>query len=77
MAIEYESLQGLIYHTLGTKRREIRLDDYFDEIGVNEIDLIELILNCEDKYNLEISEEASSNFDTPRNILDYVNSYIG
>ena len=76
MAIKYESLQGLMYDTLGTKKRDIRLDDYFDEIGVESLDLIELILSCEEKYSIEIPDDVSSNFDTPRNILDYMNSYI-
>lgn len=43
-----------------------------NDLGVNSIELADLILLCEDKYDIEIDDDDIKNFITVGDIADYL-----
>ena len=43
-----------------------------EDLGMNSIELSELVLTCEEKFEIEIDEEIAKNFVTIQDVLDYI-----
>lgn len=46
----------------------------FEEINFDEFDLIELVMSVEDKYEIEVPDEALSEFKTVGDFAEYLES---
>lgn len=51
---------------------DIKDDMVLTELGFNSLDIVELISEIEDVYNIEISEREIVNFRTVKDIKDYI-----
>ncbi len=47
-----------------------------NDLGVNSIELADLILLCEDKYNIEIDDDDIKNFITVGDFVDYLTKTV-
>lgn len=43
-----------------------------EDLGMNSIELSELVLTCEEKFNIEIDEEIAKDFLTVKDVVDYL-----
>lgn len=72
--IKYETLQEVIAENLSIEPELVKLDSNLEsDLGVDSFDLVELVMNCEEKYGVSIPDEVANELYTPRLILDYLN----
>lgn len=64
-------LEYVIVSIYEIKKIEVNKDSKFDEIGLDSIEFVQLIVNIEDKFNIEFNEEEL-NLDMYKNINDLV-----
>ncbi len=45
-----------------------------DELGIDSLDLVELVMAMEDEYDIEIEDDAAMKFETIGDVVSYVDS---
>ena len=67
-----KKLQELI-DELGVEESLITLDaELTNDLGINSIELADLVMICEDKFDIEISDENIGQFVTIRDVVNYL-----
>ena len=73
--VMFEKLKELLVEELQIKEDDITMDaELANDLGINSIELADLVLMCEDKFGIEISEEDSNRFITVGDVVDYLES---
>jgi len=49
---------GLIAKQMDLDRREVTLDKSFADLGADDLDVVEMVMEVEDRFKVEISDEA-------------------
>ena len=47
-----------------------------NDLGINSLELADLVLYCEDKYNIEIDDDALQSFITVNDVVEYLSGII-
>jgi acyl carrier protein len=68
-----QGLQELLEKITGKK---LGLDDNFEEKGVDEVDVADLIVESELKFNVRIADEKLFEFKNLREVADYVYNIV-
>lgn len=69
----FESLKNILVEELSLNADEITLDsDLRNDLGVNSIELADLVMMCEDKFNVEIKDEDIEKFLTIGDVVAYL-----
>ena len=77
MALENVTGLGGVATYKGVKEEDIKLESKFvDDLGADSLDLVELIMSFEDKFEIEISDEEAEKIVTVKNALDYIDSQL-
>jgi len=65
----YEALQDF----LGVKESEIELDsDIILDLGADSLDTVELIMEFEEQFDMQIEDEVAEKLTTVKQIIDYI-----
>ena len=69
----FEKLKELLVEELQIDEADITLDAKLaTDLGVNSIELADLIMLCEDKFDIEIKDEDIHNFVTIGDVVNYL-----
>jgi acyl carrier protein len=72
----FEKLKEILVDVLGVNTDDIKTESKFvDDLGADSLDLVELIMSFEDKFEIEISDKDAEKIITVKNALDYIDSY--
>lgn len=47
-----------------------------NDLGINSLELADLVLFCEDKYDIEIDDDALQSFITVNDVVEYLSGLI-
>lgn len=47
-----------------------------NDLGINSLELADLVLYCEDKYDIEIDDDALQSFITVNDVVEYLSGII-
>lgn len=47
-----------------------------NDLGINSLELADLVLFCEDKYDIEIDDDALQSFITVNDVVEYLSGII-
>ncbi len=73
----FEKVRAIIAEKLNVDQDEIKLESSIvDDLGADSIDLIELIMNLEEEYGINISDEEAVKLKTVGDVVDFLNSQI-
>ena len=73
--IMFEKLKDLLVEELQIDEKIITMDaELSNDLGINSIDLADLVMMCEDKFGIEISDTDSNRFITVGDVVDYLES---
>jgi acyl carrier protein len=73
----YETVREVVSEQLGMLPKEIELASSFSaDLGADSLDLVELIMALEEKFNIEIPDENADQIDTVRQAVDYISSAL-
>lgn len=73
MADTIDEIRGIIVDLLGVKPEEVTRDARFrEDLGADSLDLVELIMEFEDRFGGTISDEEAQQIETVGQAVDYV-----
>lgn len=69
----FNEVKDIIVEQLGTEPEKITMEASFvDDLGADSLDLVELIMALEDKYETEISDEVAEKMKTVKDVVTYI-----
>ena len=69
-------MQLVIQDQMGNKDIVLTEDTKLDDLGVDSIELMEFIINLEDEFALEISDDTIDHMDKVSDLLDYLSEQL-
>lgn len=68
-----ERVTSIIVDRLGVKEEEVKLEASFKEdLGADSLDVVELVMELEDEFELEISDEDAEKIATVGDAVTYI-----
>ncbi len=69
----FEQVKDMLVNELSLKPGDITLDaELVNDLNINSLELADLVLMCEEKFNISIDDAEIHNFITVRDIVDYL-----
>ena len=71
----YEKFVKLLVEELQIDASEITMDaELSNDLGINSIELADLVMQCEDTFGIEIQDDDIRQFTTVRDVITYLES---
>ena len=78
MSDNLTKVKEIIIDKLGVEESKITLDARFlEDLGADSLDTVELIMQFEEEFDIEISDEDAEGLTTVGSSIDYINSKLG
>jgi acyl carrier protein len=75
MADALERVTKIIVDRLGVDEADVTLEASFKEdLGADSLDVVELVMELEDEFDMEISDEDAEKIATVGDAVNYINS---
>ena len=72
----FETLKNILMEELQIKEEVITLDaELASDLGINSIELADLVMLCEEKFDLTIEDEDLHKFITVGDVVDFLESH--
>ena len=69
----YEKFANLLVEELQIDKKDITLDaELSGDLGINSIELADLVMLCEDKFGIEITDDDIRKFTTVGDVVNYL-----
>jgi acyl carrier protein len=69
----FEKVKEILVDVLGVSADDVKPESKFvDDLGADSLDLVELIMSLEDKFQIEISDTDAEKIITVQDALDYI-----
>ncbi|NSW81986.1 MAG: acyl carrier protein [Syntrophothermus sp.] len=73
----FETIKNVIVEVLDITPEEITLESSFtDDLGADSLDVVEMLMLLEEKYELEIPEEVAENMKTVKDVVEYLEARL-
>lgn len=77
MADVLERVTKIIVDRLGVDESEVKLESSFkDDLGADSLDVVELVMELEDEFGMEISDEEAEKIVTVGDAVNYIQSKL-
>ncbi|MBR2907658.1 MAG: acyl carrier protein [Clostridia bacterium] len=71
----FEKVVDLLVEELQLNREDIKKDSELSgDLGINSIELADLVMICEERFGIEINDDESKNFVTVGDVVEYLES---
>ena len=78
MSDNLTKIKEIIIDKLGVEESKITPEARFlEDLGADSLDTVELIMQFEEEFEIEISDEDAEGLTTVGNSIDYINSKLG
>ncbi len=69
----YETLKNLLVEELNVNESDVKPEaELVNDLGINSLELADLILLCEEKFGIEIGDEDVHGFQTVGDVAEYL-----
>lgn len=73
MAEVLEKVKKIIVDRLGVEESKVTLEASFkDDLGADSLDVVELVMELEDEFGVEISDDDAANINTVGDAVKYI-----
>ncbi|OCS91471.1 acyl carrier protein [Caryophanon latum] len=73
MTTVLERVTRVIVDRLGVEESEVKLEASFrEDLGADSLDVVELVMELEDEFDMEISDEAAEKITTVGHAIAYI-----
>lgn len=70
-----DRIKKIVVDRLGVDEAEVKPEASFkDDLGADSLDVVELVMELEDEFDLEISDEDAEKITTVQEVIDYINN---
>ena len=70
-----DQVKKIIVDHLGIEESKVEPNSKFiDDLGADSLDTVELVMAFEEKFDIEIPDDAAETIQTVQNAIDYINS---
>ncbi|WP_342512634.1 acyl carrier protein [Sporosarcina sp. FSL K6-1522] len=77
MSTVLERVTKVIVDRLGVDESEVKPEASFrDDLGADSLDVVELVMELEDEFEMEISDDDAENISTVGNAVSYIESKV-
>jgi acyl carrier protein len=71
-----ERVKAMIVEKLGVEESEVTLDASFaEDLGADSLDIVELVMDLEEEFGIEISDDESEKIKTVKAAIDYIEAH--
>lgn len=70
--MEFEKIRAIICNLLEVDEAEVTLDTHLEDLGVDSLDMIDMAMDIEDEFEIEVTDEVLEKFETVRDIVNFV-----
>lgn len=71
-----ERVKKIVVDRLGVDEAEVALESSFKEdLGADSLDVVELVMELEDEFDLEISDEDAEKITTVGEVVEYIKAH--
>ncbi|HLR07896.1 MAG TPA: acyl carrier protein [Bacillota bacterium] len=72
----FERVKKIIVEQLDVEEEKVTLDASFrDDLEADSLDVVELVMELEDEFDMEIADEEAEKINTVGDAVDYINSH--
>ena len=72
-----DKIKEIIVKNLGVKESEVTRDASFvNDLGADSLDCVELVIDFEHEFGIEIDDNEAENINTVGEAIDYINKLI-
>ncbi len=76
MSDVYDRVKRIVVERLGVEEAEVTPEASFkDDLGADSLDVVELVMELEDEFDLEISDEDAEKITTVGEVVNYIQSH--
>lgn len=69
----FERVQGVVAEQLGVEQEKVtREAEFVQDLNADSLDLVELIMQLEEEFNIEISDDDAANIVSVGDALNYI-----
>lgn len=69
----FEKLKKIIVEQLGVEEEQVKLKSTFvDDLSADSLDIVELVMNIEEEFDMEIPDEAAEKIVTVEDVVKYI-----
>lgn len=73
----YETVKKILIDDLQIEDSEIKPEsELINDLGINSLELADLVMNCEDKLGIEIKDEEIRDFVTVSDVVSYLEKTV-
>ncbi|RKQ83622.1 acyl carrier protein [Brockia lithotrophica] len=72
----FEKIKGVIVERLNVEPDQVRPESRFrEDLKADSLDLVELVMELEDAFGLEISDEDAEKIQTVQDVIEYIEKH--
>lgn len=72
----FEKVKEIVSNILGVDAEEVTMESSFmDDLGADSLDVVELIMDLQDEFNLEIPDEEAEKIHTVGDVVEYIKEH--
>jgi acyl carrier protein len=72
----FEKVREIVSNILGVDLEEITMESSFmDDLGADSLDVVELIMDLQDEFSLEIPDEEAEKIQTVSDVVEYIKEH--
>lgn len=76
MADVFDRVKKIIVDRLGVDEEEVTLEASFkDDLGADSLDIVELVMELEDEFEMEISDEDAEKITKVGEVVEYIKAH--
>ena len=69
----FDEVKEVIVEQLNVNEDEVKLESNFvEDLGADSLDVVELVMALEEKFEIEIPDEAAEKISTVKDVVDYI-----
>lgn len=69
----FDDVKAVIVEQLSVNADEVKLESKFvEDLGADSLDVVELVMELENKFNIEIPDEEAEKISTVKDVVDYI-----
>jgi acyl carrier protein len=71
-----QKVKAIIAENLGVSEDEIKpTSSFIEDLGADSLDIVELVMQMEEEFEVEIPDEEAENIKTVQNAVDYITTH--